>query len=336
MNKSPLAVILCNLGTPEAPTASAVRAFLKPFLSDRRVVDMPRPLWWFILNLFILPFRPKKVALAYQALWSEYGDSPLRLTTKQQVEKLNARLDTQSGGGNNILVDYAFTYGEPSLANQLDRYREQVEKIVLLPLYPQYSCSTTAAIYDQVAQYNQVQQEVVDIEIVKDYYRQVSYRAALADSVKDFWQQHGQGDHLLISNHGIPQAYADKGDPYYQQCIATSNNLMQDLDLNDKQVTSSFQSRVGRAEWLNPYTDVIVQELAKQGVKTLDVICPSFSVDCLETLEEIAGENAGYFTAAGGEQLRLIPCLNAKSSHIDMMAEIVKPYIVLAESSKKA
>ena len=246
MNKSPLAVILCNLGTPEAPTPSAVRDFLKPFLSDRRVVEVPRPVWWLILNLFILPSRPKPVAEAYQSLWTEYGDSPLRVTSEQQTSQLRDVLAARYVDST-ILVDYAFSYSQPSLSLQLDKYRDLAEKIVLLPLYPQYSCSTTAAIYDQLARYNLAQREVVDAHVIKEYFQHPSYRLALADSAKKFWQENGKGDHLLISNHGVPKAYADKGDPYYQQCLETSKNLQLDLGLRQEQVTSSFQSRMGRA-----------------------------------------------------------------------------------------
>lgn len=326
MKKSPFAVILCNLGTPAAPTPAAVRAFLKPFLSDRRVVEAPRPIWWLILNAFILPFRPKPVAHAYQALWDEYGDSPLRLIAAKQVSKLKVQLQ-QACSGVEIPVDYAFTYGEPGIATQIDKYREQAETLLLLPLYPQYSCSTTAAIYDQVARYNLGQRDVADVYIIKDYYQQPAYRQALAASAQAFWQLNGRGDHLLVSYHGVPKAYADKGDPYYQQCLQTTEQLAEDLGLSVNDYTASFQSRLGKAEWLKPYTDETVKALARQGVKTLDVICPSFSIDCLETLEEIAVENAGYFTAAGGQTLRLIPCLNDQQMHIDMMAEILSPYL---------
>lgn len=319
------AIILCNLGTPTEPTPAAVRAFLKPFLNDRRVVEVPRPIWWLILNAFILPFRPKPVSEGYQALWDHYGDSPLRLITLQQVERLQGLL-SERYGQNQLLVDYAFTYGEPGIEAKIEEYRQKVDKIVLLPLYPQYSCSTTAAIYDQLAKYNLKQRDVADVCIVKDYYAHASYRQALADSVKAYWQEHGRGDHLLISYHGVPKRYADLGDPYYQQCLSTSEHLVADMQLADDEYTTSFQSRLGKAEWLQPYTDVTVKALAEKGIKRLDVVCPSFSVDCLETLEEITIENGGYFTEAGGQELRLIPCLNAEDGHIAMMADIVASY----------
>lgn len=331
MKKSPLAVILCNLGTPEQPTPSAVRAFLKEFLSDPRVVEVPRVLWWMILNGFILPFRPKPVASAYRSLWEKYGDSPLRLTSCRQAESLGSMLEGRFGK-NEVLVDYAFSYGSPSISSQLDKYREKAEKILLLPLYPQYSCSTTAAVYDQLARYNLRQRNVADVAIHKHYYAHPAFRQALAGSVAEFWKQHGRGEHLLVSSHGVPQGYADKGDPYYQQCIDTARNLQADLGLADDQISWSFQSRFGKAEWVKPYTDATVRELAGKGIRRLDVVCPSFSVDCLETLEEIAVENAHFFTENGGESLRLIHCLNDRPQHIAMMAEIVVDYYMQSKN----
>jgi ferrochelatase len=331
MPKSPLAILIVNLGTPEAPTVKDIRHFLKVFLSDRRVVEIPRLVWLLILNAFILPFRPKRLVHSYQQLWQEYGDSPLRVITKAQVEKLNERF-VKLYGKDKVLVDFAFTYGEPAINKQLDNYKILAEKIVILPLYPQYSCSTTAAIYDQVAVYNLKQRNVVDVQIIKDYYQNMNYRKTLAQSVEKFWQLHGRSEHLLISNHGVPKSYAEKGDPYYQQCLETTENLKKDLQLSDGSVSASFQSRLGRAEWLQPYTTEVLKALAQKGIKSVDVICPSFSVDCLETLEEISIENAGYFKEAGGEELRLIACLNADDAHIDMMLEIIKPYTLNCEN----
>lgn len=323
MNKKPLAVLLANLGTPSEPSPKAVRAFLKPFLSDPRVVEVPRPIWWLILNAFILPFRPKPVAEGYQGLWDEFGDSPLRIFTQSQVQKLQQSL------GEDVLVDYVFAYSETSLADKITHYRDLAERIVILPLYPQYSCSTTAAFYDQLGDYQKNQRDVADVYIIKQYYQQQAYRKALADSVRSFWQENGQSEFLLMSFHGVPEAYAKKGDPYYQQCLDTAQNLANDLGLQEGSWQASFQSRLGKAQWLQPYTDVTVKALAQKGIKTLDVVCPSFSVDCLETLEEITIENGGYFTEAGGEKLTLVPCLNDADNHIAMMAELLTPFKAL-------
>lgn len=326
MTKASAAILLANLGTPSAATPAAVRQFLRPFLSDKRVVEIPKPLWAIILNAFILPFRPKAVAEKYHALWQEYGDSPLRLITQQQVEKLSAHFK-QHQPEQTILVDYVFTYSEPLLAQQLDKYRELAEKIIILPLYPQYSATTTAALSDQLARYQLKNRYIADVQLVREYYQKPSFHQALAESVQRFWQEHGQGDYLLASYHGIPQRNIDLGDPYSQQCLLTTEALQQYLQLDADKVSSSFQSRFGKAEWVQPYTDVTVKQLAAQGVKTLDVICPSFAVDCLETLEEISMENKQYFIEAGGQNLRLIPCLNAQECHIHMMADILSPYL---------
>lgn len=316
------AILLANLGTPEAPTEQAVRAFLKPFLKDRRVVEIPRPLWLAILYGVILPFRPKSIAKNYQALFDEAGGSPLRLYTESQVKKLQSRVNAS-----HVVVDYVFTYGKPQLASKLDELKDKVERVIIVPLYPQYSCSTTAALYDQLANYQKRQRNCVDAYIIKQYFDQPSYQAALVQSVESYWQAHGRSEHLLMSYHGVPKAYREKGDPYYDQCMRTSNNLAKQLGLSSHDYTVSFQSRLGKAEWLKPYTDETVRALAKSGVKTLDVVCPSFSVDCLETLEEIAMENHNYFTEKGGQSLRLIPCLNDSDAHVDMMAELVTPFI---------
>lgn len=330
MKKYSTAILLANLGTPEDATPASVRSFLKVFLSDPRVVEVPRLLWLMILYGVILPFRPKSVAQAYQQLWDEYGDSPLRLLSQQQVKKLQLLLEQQPDDVlSSVTVDYVFSYGQPGLQTQLDHYNQLAEKVVVLPLYPQYSCSTTAAIYDQLAAYNKNQRYVADVHIVREYYQHAAYQAALAVSVEEFWAAHGQSEFLLISYHGVPQAYADKGDPYYQQCLSTSEELAKRLGLKEGQYLTSFQSRLGKAPWLQPYTDVTVKALAEKGIKKMDVVCPSFSVDCLETLEEIAVENKEYFQQAGGDQLRLIPCLNADNGHIHMMAEILKPYLHL-------
>lgn len=326
MSKVRTAILLANLGTPTAATPAAVRDFLRPFLSDQRVVEVPKLIWFFILNGFILPFRPKPVAEKYQPLWQAYGDSPLRITTQQQVAKLQASLNA-SEGENSVLVDYVFTYNAPSLNDQLDKYRELADKIVILPLYPQYSASTTAALNDQLAHYQLQQRYIADVCLIREYYHAPSFIQALANSVNNFWQEHGQGDYLLMSYHGVPQAFVDKGDPYQKQCLATSEQLAKALRLEAEKHSTSFQSRLGKAPWLKPYTDFTVEALAKQGVKTLDVICPSFSVDCLETLEEIQIENGEIFQHAGGLTLRLIPCLNAHDDHIQMMAALIRPYL---------
>ena len=318
-SNSPTAVVLVHLGTPASPSASDVRKFLRPFLSDRRVVEAPPWLWWFVLNMFILPFRPQRVAKNYLKLWDEYGDSPLRIYANKIETALQASLDDSQ-----YQVFTAVTYGELSIAAVFDSLRQQgFTKIVVLPLYPQYSATTTAAVYDQICHYQTQQRDILDIHFIKHYCYEPGYQRALKQSVEEFWQAHGRGDCLLMSFHGVPKKYCDEGDPYYLQCTDTAKTLANALNLADEQWQASYQSRIGRLEWLQPYTSEVVVELAQRGKKIVDVICPSFSTDCLETLEEIADENNERFVSAGGTQLRLIPCLNDASPHIEMMRELI-------------
>lgn len=317
-------VVLMNLGTPAAPTREAYRAFLKEFLSDPRVVEIPRVAWWPILNLFILPFRPAKVAQAYQSIWDDEDGAPLAAIIKRQVAALAQKLDEQLSD-NAPLVTYAMTYGEPKLATRVRELQEQgVEKIFVLPLYPQYSATTTASIYDQFADIIRRSRNMPDITINKQYYDDPAYISALANSIDEFRQKQGSGDRLLLSFHGIPQRCVDLGDPYSAQCRATAEAVAECLQLDSSAWGISFQSRLGRAQWLQPYTVDVLQKWAKEGVKTIDVACPAFAADCLETLEEIAVEGKAVFQSAGGKNLRLVPCLNDRDDHIELFAKIVK------------
>lgn len=318
-----VAVILMNLGTPQQPTTKSVKAFLKEFLSDPRVIEVPRLIWWFILRLIILPFRSPKVAKAYQSIWQQ-GNSPLRLITLQQVEKLQYCLN-QELGEEAPLVCHAMTYGGPSLSNVVEQLQEKsVDRTILIPLYPQYSATTTGSVYDQVAKIYQNNRDIPDIEIVKHYYLNPDYIAAMSSSIRQFWQEHGgKSDRLLMSFHGLPQAYVDKGDPYYQQCVKTAENIANTLQLEKNEWEVSFQSRLGRSQWLQPYTSEVLELWGAEKLPSVDVICPAFSVDCLETLEEISEENRAVFLQAGGKDFRYIPCLNDRDDHIEMMKNIV-------------
>lgn len=319
------AVVLVNLGSPQEPTPASVRAFLKPFLFDPRVVEVPKPIWWFIMNGFILPFRPKKVAEAYQSVWQ--GGSPLRNILHAQRDRLQQRFDDAN---ENIKVVTAMTYGDPSIAYVLDELRQQdIEQVVVFPLYPQYSATTTAAVSDQLSRYLMKQRDIADIRLVKSYYKHRQYIAALASSVSQYWQQNGRGDHLLMSFHGIPQANVDKGDPYYSHCQYTAAKVAEALSLTPDQWTMSFQSRLGRAQWLMPYTVDALTALADRDIQQLDIICPAFSADCLETLEEMAIENRDHYFAAKNtpvtaEGYRYIPALNDSQDHIDMIYDIAQ------------
>ncbi|WP_160153231.1 ferrochelatase [Microbulbifer sp. ALW1] len=330
------AIILMNLGTPAEPTPGAVRQFLKEFLSDPRVVEIPRPLWQLILNLFVLPLRPKRIAPAYGEIWNHGLDgeavtgSPITYYTQRQVALLQQRLNTvtgsqsgEQGAGRPLVVAHAMTYGAPGLADTVSRLQaEGVTAFTVLPLYPQYSATTTGAIYDQVAAIIRQSRNVPDISVVHDYWEHPLYIEALANSVREHWKQHGAAEKLLMSFHGIPKANTRKGDPYYQQCCGTAERLASALALPGEKWEITFQSRFGKAEWLQPYTDKTLVEWGQNGISSVDVICPAFSADCLETLEEIAVENRANFIDAGGAEYRYIPALNARADHIEAIAAI--------------
>ena len=314
-------VLLVNLGTPDAPTTPAVRRFLKAFLSDPRVVEYPRLLWWLILNGVILRIRPSRSAKAYREIWTDDG-SPLMLFSRRLADGVREQLEQRSPG--KFKVELAMTYGEPSIANAIDRLRAaSATRLLVLPLYPQYSGTTTASVFDAVTSKLQTMRWVPESRFINQYHDEPGYIGALAASVRDYWQQHGRGDHLLFSFHGVPRYTLDKGDPYHCHCQKTGRLVAEALELSEDQWTLSFQSRVGRDEWLRPYTDETVVELAGKGIGRLDVACPGFSADCLETLEEIAMQNAEFFKDAGGEALHYIPALNARADHIEFLTTLI-------------
>ncbi|MFI2810620.1 MULTISPECIES: ferrochelatase [Microbulbifer] len=328
------AVILMNLGTPEEPTPAAVRQFLREFLGDPRVVEVPRPLWMAILHGFVLPFRPGKIAPAYAEIWGRGLDgeavegSPIHFYTRRQVELLQARLADLRP---DITVDYAMTYGRPGLQSTVERLRrEGFDSFLVLPLYPQYSATTTGAIYDQVAKIYRSNRDIPDISLVRDYYRHSLYIQALASSVREHWEKHGAAEKLLMSFHGIPRANVRKGDPYEQQCHETARHLASALGLAEDRWQICFQSRFGKAEWLQPYTDKTLEAWGREGLASVDVICPAFAADCLETLEEIAVENRANFQDSGGGEYRYIPSLNARPDHIEALAAIIEEKLPLS------
>lgn len=317
-------VILMNLGTLSAPTKAGYRAFIKEFLSDPRVVEIPRIAWWPILHLFILPFRPAKIIKGYQEIWDEEKGFPLTYITQSQTEKLQAKLQLQLGK-NVPSVTYAMTYGQPKLAEKVTQLKQSgVDKIFVLPLYPQYSATTTAPIYDQYTKLVAQSRNIPDLVINKSYYQRDDYIEALANSIRDYRQVNGQSERLLLSFHGIPKRCVDRGDPYLAHCEATANALASRLNLSDDEWGISFQSRLGKATWLQPYTFDVLKQWGADGIKTIDVACPAFASDCLETLEEIAVEGKQVFLDAQGENLRLIPCLNDSDVHIEVLANIVR------------
>lgn len=317
-NHKKLGILLANLGTPQAPTSQAVKAFLSQFLHDQRVVDMSRWLWCPLLHGIILPTRSPKVAKLYQSIWMDEG-SPLMVYSRRQRDKL-AELSQRP-------VELGMTYGEPSLLEGVRKLQQQgAEQIVVLPLYPQYSATTTAAVFDGLAKALRQLPVVPELHFIRDYHDHPLYIQALAESVRASWQLHGQGDLLLCSYHGIPKRYAQNGDIYPEHCQKTTELLAQALGLPQDKVMMTYQSQFGKEEWLQPYTDKTMEALPRQGIKKLDVICPAFSVDCLETLEEIAEQNQEIFLHSGGEAFHYVPCLNDSQSHIELMAALVKAH----------
>lgn len=319
MHQTKTGILLANLGTPDAPTPGAVKRYLRQFLSDKRVVDTSRLLWWPLLRGVILPIRSPRVAKLYQSVWMEEG-SPLMVYSRRQQQALAARLpDTP--------VALGMSYGSPSLASAVDDLLAQgVEHIVVLPLYPQYSCSTVAAVWDELARILAKKRAIPGISFIRDYAEHPDYIYALAASVRASFAVHGEPDLLLLSYHGIPQRYANQGDDYPQRCRDTTRELVSALGLPPERVMMTFQSRFGREPWLTPYTDETLKMLGEKGTKHIQVLCPGFAADCLETLEEIAVQNREIFLEAGGKQYEYIPALNADAAHIEMMVNLTAPY----------
>ena len=301
-------VLLVNLGTPDAPTKQAVRPYLKQFLGDPRVVEIPRLLWWLILNLVILNVRPKKSAEKYASIWLAEG-SPLRVHTERQTEALKAQLSQKS----DVVVDFAMTYGNPSIADALANMKGMnCQRILIIPMFPQYAASSTAPVFDQVFGAMLKMRNQPAIRTVKNFHDHPGYIASLAANVSDYWAAHGRPEVLVMSFHGVPQYAQDLGDPYHCECQKTGRLLADALGLAPEQYRVSFQSRFGRAEWIKPYTTATLKELGEKGTKRVDVVCPGFVADCLETLEEIAIEGREDFLHAGGGEYRYIPCLNSR------------------------
>jgi ferrochelatase len=314
-------VLLTNLGTPDAPDKKSLRPYLKQFLSDPRVVEIPRLLWWLILHGIILNLRPARSAAAYRSVWTEQG-SPLLVHTRDQAEALRQRLEVRYG--ERIKVDFAMRYGSPGLPEVTGRMLEKgVRKLLVLPLYPQYSGPTTGSTFDALAAEFTGRRWLPELRFVNSYHDHPAYIRAMADSVRAFREQHGAADRLIFSYHGEPRRYLDQGDPYFCQCQKTSRLVAQALELGETDYLTTFQSRFGRAEWLQPYTDETLKTLPAQGIKSIQIICPGFAADCLETLEEIAVENRDYFLQAGGERYEYIPCLNSSPSHMEALEQII-------------
>ncbi len=314
-------VLLINLGTPAAPTASAVRCYLREFLSDPRVVEIPRVAWWLVLNLFVLTTRPRKSAQRYAQIWSGDG-SPLKVHTERQAKLLRGYLNERIKAP--LVIDYAMRYGEPAIADALAKLRRaHCERILIVPLYPQYAASTTASALDAVAAAYARMRNQPGLRAVRNFHDDAGYISALARHVNQYWMKAGRPELLVMSFHGLPRYTLDRGDPYHCECQKTARLLAEALKLAPDQYQVAFQSRFGRTKWLEPYTAAVLKGLGKRKTRRVDVICPGFVADCLETLEEIAIEGKAIFLQAGGGEFHYIPCLNERDDWIHALTDLV-------------
>ncbi len=318
-------ILLANLGTPSAPTRSALRTYLKQFLSDPRVVEIPRIVWWPILNGIILNTRPKHSAAKYASIWTDEG-SPLKVHTERQAKLLAGYF--HQAGNRDLHVDWAMRYGEPSIVDALERLKAKgCTRILLIPMYPQYAASTTASVMDEVARCFSHWRNLPELRFVRSFHDDPGYIGALAQSVRDHWKENGESEKLVMSFHGLPRRSLDLGDPYHCECHKTARLLAEALGLNAQRWQITFQSRFGRAEWLQPYTEPTLEALARNGVRHVDVICPGFVADCLETLEEIALECKAAFLGAGGRVFHYIPCLNERHDWISALTAVARQHL---------
>ena len=320
-----IGILLSNLGTPDAPTKAAVKPYLRQFLSDTRVIEPPPPrwIWQIILNAVILNLRPKKSAKAYKTVWDTHGEgSPLLSIAKKQKNAIASELEKNAPG--KFIVSLGMSYGNPSMGSALNELESQgCKNIIVLPLYPQYAGASTGSVFDAVAREFMTWRNVPELRFISSYNKEDLYIEALANSVKEYQAAHGKPDLLLMSYHGIPKRYFDKGDNYPCQCCKTTFLLASKLDLKPNEYTMTFQSRLGVAEWMKEYTDKTLKSLPGKGVKSVQVICPGFSADCLETIEEISEENKNYFMESGGEKFGYIPALNDRKDHIDFLTKLL-------------
>ncbi|MFK7994911.1 MAG: ferrochelatase [Granulosicoccus sp.] len=318
-----LGVLIVNLGTPTAPETGAVRRYLAEFLSDPRIIELPRWLWYVLLHGIILRIRPSRSAKAYREVWSEESGSPLLSISRQQESALRTELTRRFG--EHVHVALGMRYGEPSIDSAISELEAaNVRRMIVLPMYPQYSGTTTASVFDAVTSRLQKTRWIPELRFINQFCDQKAFVISLANSVRESWDEHGRGDLLVTSYHGIPKRYLTNGDPYHCLCHKTSRLLAEELQIAPEKILVVFQSRVGREEWLRPYCDETMKNLPGEGVKSIDVLCPAFSADCLETIEEISGENREYFEEHGGERFQYIPCLNDRPDHIRFLGDLVE------------
>jgi len=318
-------VLLANLGTPDAPTSQSLRPYLKQFLSDRRVIELPKLKWWFILNAIVLRFRPKQSAKLYASVWTNEG-SPLLSMSNKQVTKVTALLNKTYG--EDVIVALGMRYGNPSMAAALDSLRQQgATKIIVLPLYPQYAGATVGSTFDALADTIKSWRWVPQLHFISGYHKHPKYIDALANTITEHIAQHGKPEKIIFSYHGIPKRYFENGDPYFCFCSATTRLVTEKLELLQDEFVMTFQSRFGKEPWIEPYTDKTILKLAKDGIKHIAVICPGFSVDCLETIEEINVENRECFESNGGKTFHYITALNDRDDHIEALSELIVPFL---------
>ena len=316
-------VLLTNLGTPDYPNASALKIYLKEFLSDQRVIEIPKLLWQLILRLVILNIRPRRSAKNYKKIWTDEG-SPLLVYSKKIVSAVEKNLKDEFV---NTVFILGMRYGNPSLEHALKEMKKQkVRRLLVFPLYPQYCASTTASTFDKITNILQKWRWIPEIRFINNYFEEDLYIKAVSDSIKDKWNKLGKPQKTIFSYHGIPLSYLMKGDPYHCYCLKTTRLVKEELGLNDEDVMTTFQSRFGSQEWLQPYTDETLKKLPNHGIKNIHILSPGFSVDCLETLEEIDEENRDYFIKAGGNIYHYINCLNDSKNHINMISAIIKKH----------
>ena len=322
-SKEKIGVLITNLGTPDAPNEKELKVYLNQFLSDPRVIELPKILWQIILKLVILQIRPSKSAEAYKQIWTDKG-SPLLDIANRQLNKIQSSFSSKN---ENIVFEVGMRYGNPSIPDALLKLqKKQVRRLLVLPMYPQYCAATTGSTFDEVTNVLQKWRWIPEMRFINQYFEEKNYIEALSNSIKSFWKKTSKPQKIIFSYHGIPKRYLTNGDPYHCFCLKTTRLVKEEMGLSDDEIMTTFQSRFGREEWLKPYTSETLKELPKQGIKNIHIISPGFSSDCLETLEELEEENKEYFMESGGENYHYIPCLNDHDDHIDVFVNLIKKH----------
>ncbi len=322
-SKEKIGVLITNLGTPDAPNKKELKVYLNQFLSDPRVIELPKILWQIILKLVILQIRPSKSAEAYKQIWTDKG-SPLLDIANRQLNKIQSSFSSKN---ENIVFEVGMRYGNPSIPDALLKLqKKQVRRLLVLPMYPQYCAATTGSTFDEVTNVLQKWRWIPEMRFINQYFEEKNYIEALSNSIKSFWKKTSKPQKIIFSYHGIPKRYLTNGDPYHCFCLKTTRLVKEQMGLSDDEIMTTFQSRFGREEWLKPYTSETLKELPKQGIKNIHIISPGFSSDCLETLEELEEENKEYFMESGGENYHYIPCLNDHDDHINVFVNLIKKH----------